>query len=31
MQSKAQTVEEYLKALPEERKEAMNTLRETIL
>lgn len=31
MQSKAETVEEYLIALPDDRKLAMNTLRTTIL
>jgi hypothetical protein len=31
MQSKAQTVEEYLRNLPDDRKEAMNKLRVTIL
>jgi len=31
MQSKATTVEQYLEELPEERKEAMNKLRNTIL
>lgn len=31
MQSKAETVEEYLTSLPEDRREALQTVRETIL